>query len=473
MHWFAHCLFPAFLAGCFFAGKPHKVEFYLFMRERDKMASDLLFTDYVEGGPALMTGSTNKIQASFRVSPIHVTVANTLRRQILAAIPTVGFKTEPPEASDVFIEANTTPLVNEMLMHRIGMIPIAVTDPTKFEVDEYEFRLAVENVGKTPVNVTASDFVVVKRSVDEAKEEILPTKNFFPVDPITKENALITVLRPQYNMDSPTEKLVIRAKASVGTGRQNMRYSSVAQCSYEYTTDKNPKRQTDMFQRWMATSKKVPDPAAVAPERLQELRREFETLEIQRCYLQNEKGEPYDFIFHIESVGILSVPTIIERGLKACEDIVSPYTTLDVELTPNITMAKAARRMEGFELVFQNEEHTLGNLLQTFLVERHVEGEEQPRLSYAAYKVPHPLRQEMVLVVSAVDGEEASVRKAVANVCIYLKQYFNEAMMKWQGTPKGLPEEQVQEQALPQELPPVQEQPVAAKTKRAAATKKK
>jgi hypothetical protein len=79
----------------------------------------------------------------------------------------------------------------------------------------------------------------------------------------------------------------------------------------------------------------------------------------------------------------------------------------------------------------------------------------------------------MVLVVSAVDGEEASVRKAVANVCIYLKQYFNEAMMKWQGTPKGLPEEQVQEQAPPQELPPVQEQPVAAKTKRAAATKKK
>ena len=437
------------------------------------MASDLLFTDYVEAGPALLTGSVNKIQASFRVSPIHVTVANTLRRQILAAIPTVGFKTEPPEASDVFIEANTTPLVNEMLMHRIGMIPIAVTDPTTFAVDEYEFRLAVENVGKTPVNVTANDFTVVKRSIDDAKEEILPTKNFFPVDPITKENALITVLRPQYNMDSPTEKLVIRAKASVATGRQNMRYSAVAQCSYEYTTDKNPKRQNDMFQKWMATSKKVPDPAAVAPERLQELRREFETLEIQRCYLQNEKGEPYDFIFHIESVGILSVPIIIERGLKACEDIVSPYTTLDVELTPNIVIAKAARRMEGFELVFQNEEHTLGNLLQTFLVERHVEGEEQPRLSYAAYKVPHPLRQEMVLVVAAVDGEEASVRKAIANVCIFLKQYFNEAMMKWQGTPKGLPDElapvPVQETVVP-----VPEQPVAlAKTKRVAPTKKK
>jgi DNA-directed RNA polymerase subunit L len=435
------------------------------------MASDLVFSDYVEGGPRLLTNATNKIQASFRVAPMHVTVANTLRRQILAAIPTAGFKTEPPEASDVFIEVNTTPLVNEMLMHRIGMIPIAVPDPANFLVDEYEFRLNIENVGKTPVNVTASDFVVVRRSTVDTQEEILPTNQFFPPDPITKETALITVLRPRYNMDSPTEKLVIRAKASVATGRQNMRYSPVAQCSYEYTTDKDPKRQNQMFLTWMATSKKVPDPSVVPSDRIQELKREFECLEIQRCYLQNEKGEPYDFTFHIESVGILSVPTIIERGLKACEDIVSPYTTLDVELTPNVAVAKAARRMEGVELVFQNEEHTLGNLLQTLLVERHVEGAEEPRLSYVAYKVPHPLRQEMVLVVSAADGEEASVRKAIANTCIYLKQYFNLAMNKWMGTPKGLVETAAVPPPQPEVAAPQPE--VTAQTKRKAATKKK
>ena len=430
------------------------------------MASNIVFTDYVEGGPALLTDSRSKIQATFRVAPIHVTVANTLRRQILAAIPTVGFKTEPPELSDVFIETNTTPLVNEMLMHRLGMIPIAITNPAEFNPEEYEFRLNIENVGKKPVSVMASDITVVKRSIDEAQGQTLPTKDFFPADPITKQTALITVLRPQYNMDSPTEKLVIRAKASVGTGRQNMRYSAVAQCSYEYTLDKDPKRQNEMFATWMATSKKVPDPTAVSSDRVQELKREFETLEIQRCYLQNEKKEPYDFTFHIESVGILSVPTILERGLKACEDIVSPYTTLDVELTPNLTISVAKTRFAaiGHELVFQNEEHTLGNLLQTFLVERHIEGNEEPKLAYAAYKVPHPLRAEMVMVIVSPDGEEKTVRKAIANVCIYLKQYFNTATQKWTAIHKA--PEPVAPAAAAEEQQP--------KPKgRAAATKKK
>lgn len=415
-------------------------------------SSNITFSEYNESGPALLTagaagngssGGSHKIQATFRVAPIHVTVANTIRRQILAAVPTVGFKTEPPESSDVFISANTTPLVNEMLIHRIGMIPIAVTDPESFNPEDYEFRLNIENVSKGLVNVTASDFVVVKTATPDQPESTMDTKQFFPPDPITGETPLITVLRPRYNMDSPAEKLLIRAKASVGTGRDNMRYSSVAQCSYEYTLDQDTSRQNSRFTTWLATSKKVPDAAAIVPERLQELRREFDCLEIQRCYLQNEKGEPYDFVFHIESVGVFSVPTIIERGLAACEDLVTPYTSLDAALTDNISVGTPANRMAQddsgavFDFTFRKEEHTLGNLLQTFLVERHIEGTELPRLKYAGYRVPHPLKQEMVLTICPVEGDVMNVRRALANVCKYLKTYFAEARKTWLLTPKG------------------------------------
>lgn len=402
------------------------------------MAAPVQFTDYIEAGPALMTNPNRKIQASFRAAPMHVTVANTIRRQVLAAVPSVGFKTEPPEASDIHIEVNTTPLVNEMLMHRIGMIPIAVRDPAAFKPEEHEFRINIENVGRTPVNVTASDFVVVRRPLDGSPEIQLPTAEFFPPDPITKETALITVLRPQYNMDTPPEKLVIRAMASVGTGRQNMRYSTVSQCSYEYTQDPDPSKRNALFLSWLATSKKVLDPSKVSPERIGELQREFDTLEVQRCYLQNEKGEPYDFNFHVESVGVFSVGEIIQKALVSCVDLVTPYTALDVELPANVTINKAAHRMAGgFEVVFQNEEHTLGNLVQTYLIERHVEGTEMPRLAYAGYKVPHPLRQEMVLLVAATDGEQTAVLKAVAAVCTHLKAYFGSLGQIWDGTPKG------------------------------------
>ena len=393
------------------------------------MADSIVFSEYIESGPKLLKGE-GLIQATFRASPLHVTVANTIRRQILAAVETVGFKTEPPESSEVHINVNTTPLVNEMLMHRIGMIPIAVSDPSTFNIDEYEFRMNIENISDKPVNVTAADIRVYKLS--ESGEEELPNKEFFPTDSITGDAPLITILRPKYNLDSIPEKLSLTAKASIGTGRQNMRYSSVAQVSYEYTPDNNPSRQLAIRNNWLATSKKVPDPSAIAPERLAELTREFNCLEIQRCYLENEKGDPYDFLFHIESVGILSVPTIIECGIKACEDIVTPYTNFDTDFPlnekgqPKVAIVKAARRMEnGYEFVFQNEEHTLGNLLQTFLVERHIDGDQQPKLLYAGYKVPHPLRAEMVLIVSSEDGLESTAREAIAKTCQYLKLYFN------------------------------------------------
>jgi DNA-directed RNA polymerase subunit L len=412
------------------------------------MASGITFSEYIETGPILLNNKDRKIQATFRVSPVHVTTVNALRRQILAAIPTVGFKTEPPEASDVHITTNTTPLVNEMLMHRIGMIPIAVEDLSTFNPDDYEFRLNIENIGKSLVNVSAADFTVVKTSTPEQPESVLATQDYFPVDPITGKTPLITVLRPRYNLDSPSERLVIRAKASVGTGRDNMRYSAVAQCSYEYTLDQDKSRQNGMFLHWLATSKKVPDSTKITPERLGELRREFDCLEVQRCYLQNAKGEPYDFIFHIESVGVYSCPRIVELGLRACEDIVTPYTTLNTDMVENITISTPANRMAVadtedavYEFTFRKEEHTLGNLLQTFLVERHVEGTEQPRIKYAGYKIPHPLKQEMVLIVAPLDGNVMSARGAIASVCKFLKAYFADARDVWLKTPKGGPVE--------------------------------
>ena len=115
---------------------------------------------------------------------------------------------------------------------------------------------------------------------------------------------------------------------------------------------------------------------------------------------------------------------------------------LDSSMPENVAIGEPANRMnEGtpsvYEFTFSKEEHTLGNLLQTFLVERHIEGTEMPRVKYAGYRVPHPLKQEMVLTISPVDGSVMSARKAIASVCTYLKTYFLEATQEWIKTPKG------------------------------------
>jgi DNA-directed RNA polymerase subunit L len=406
-----------------------------------------MFSNYTESGPALLGASAGasagaKLRASFRFVNTDVTTANVLRRAILTRAPSVAFRTEPAEKSDVVIRINTTPLVNEMLAHRIGMIPICA-DPDTFRSEDYEFTLDKENTTKEILNVYASDFVVLKKNPENPLDAPVqvPTEQFFPPDPITGETVLITRLRPQWNPAAPTERLQVKARASVSTGEENIRWSPVSQCAYEYTLDTDEEHKKAVFDAWLATNKKIPDVSALPPERLDELQREFNTMEVQRCYLKNERGEPYDFTFYIESVGAQDIPTIVRRGIAACEALVTKYQDLDVTLPESVRLQQGDSRFPTIDVYFGHEGHTLGNLLSVYLVDNHIDGVAEPKLTYAGYKVPHPLRPEMFVRVSA-DGEDVETQKqsarfVIATACRELKRRFATLGAAWDAARSG------------------------------------
>lgn len=403
-----------------------------------------MFHDYEESGPFLLGNTDARIGARFRLAPSNTTLANTLRRQIVSAVPTVGFRTEPAEKSEVVIETNTTPLVNEMLALRIGMIPICA-DPATFDPSRYEFHIEKENTTKDMQDIHAADFIVIERDpanpLDEGQR--VPTETFFPPDPITGSTTLITRLRPQWNPIAPHEKLVLRAKAAVSTGSENARWSPVSQCSYEYTRDDNPELIDEMFQNWIAVAKKVANIAELGEERVAELRREYNTMEIQRCYRKDAGGEPNDFTFYVESVGAQSVPAIVRAAMEATIAKLTKYQDLDGEIPENVQIQPADARFPAVDVVFRHEDHTLGNLLQHYLVENHVraEGEpiqEEPRITFAGYRVPHPLKPEMVVRVGLpkdLDDPEVEMQTArlvVAKVVRHLKEVFRGMLADWQ-----------------------------------------
>jgi len=398
-----------------------------------------MFSEYSESGPNLLVASPSKLRATFRLQGINTTFANTLRRAILTLTPSVGFRTEPFEKSDVEIKINTTPLPNDMIAHRIGMIPI-VADPATFVANQYEFVLEKENTTKELMDVHAHDFKVFMRSIDkplEAPVEV-PSSQFFPPDPITGTTCLITRLRPQWNPTVPNEKLSVKAKASVSNGLENIRYSPVSQCSYEYTRNEDPEHIKTIFNGWLATNKKIADPTTLPETRRAELEREFNTMEIQRSYITNEIGEPNDFRFYIESVGVQRIPDIVTAGIKACEAIVDQYKDLDGTIPSNVRVSQGDSRFPSIDVIFQNEAHTLGNLLETYLVENHVDGEEEPKISYAGYKVPHPLRAEMFVRIGTTDAtgtvaeqQQQTVRLVVAKGCRVLKEQFRALQAQW------------------------------------------
>lgn len=398
-----------------------------------------MFSDYSESGPALLGDSTQKLRGTFRLSNTNVTVANTLRRTILTLTPSVGFRTEPYEKSDVVITVNTTPLVNEMISHRIGMIPIRA-DPSQFDPSLYEFRLDKQNTSKDIMDVHASDFEVYKLDKDKPLEPPVqvPSADFFPPDPITGDTVLITRLRPQWNPTAPNEHIQLKAKASISNGKENIRWSPVCQASYEYTRDTDATHMQEVFDAWVIANKKL-DPTALEAEKRGELEREFQTMEVQRCFKTDAKGEPNDFTFYVESVGVQGVRSIVASGLDACVALLSQYQDIDVRLPENVKFQQGDSRFPSIDAIFQNETHTLGNLLETYLVENNIDGSEEPKLRYVGYKVPHPLRPEMFVRMDVRTTEETldaevqiqRARVAIANACRQLKAMVQSLKVSW------------------------------------------
>ena len=372
---------------------------------------------------------------TFQLNPTHVAYANTLRRLCMTSVKLVGFNSDIREdgsTTDVKVIANSTPMTNEMLAHRIGLLPFHEESPLTWDADKYEFSLNVTNETNTTRDVTASD-IVVKEKTGDAMVAI-PSSRFFKPHPLTRETCLIAVLKPLLPGGKP-EEVCFTAKATVGTGRENARWIPTSQCTYSYSLDKNPENQEAVFNEWLDRSKKIRDPAGLKekePEKRKSLWKEFETLEINRCYLKNEKGEPESFDFTIESAGVLSPEYIVEQ---ACENGASMCKRYSSDNIPDDVVINAADgRIRGWDFIFQRQDHTLGNCIQSWLDENLVGKGE---ITFAGYDVPHPLRDEMVIRIGCQDGEEKTARDALRNAMISCGTMFTNWREQWTAVTRG------------------------------------
>ena len=382
----------------------------------------------------------NQRTTRFTLSDLHVTYANTLRRLILTGVETVAFRsdmTATGTTTDVTIEKNDTPMTNEMLADRIGLLPIHVLKPLNWKKEKYVFRIKVEGSKDRTTYVTSSDFQVMElhdkgpsdSDTDEKSPEglLVRTDDFFPKNPITGDACLIATLQPS----ATPQQIEIKAYASVGTGREHARFSPVSQCAYEYTPDPDQGRIDELLDTWLDVTKKAKGIDRTSA-RFQELLREFNTMQIKRCFLVNDKGEPYSFNFSVETAGVLPVFDIVERACQVAENMCNRYVNLDKGDVPSdITISSADARIIGFDFLFRGHDHTLGNLLQTWLVEHHIEGNSTPKITYAGYSVPHPLRDEMIVRIGVQDGQESTARLAVATAARDCAMMFQQMCGQW------------------------------------------
>lgn len=377
--------------------------------------------------PAL---SADNNTLTFTLSPTRVTYANSLRRAIQTQVQILGFRadiTEIGTTSDVKVFKNTTAMSNEMLADRVGLLPIVMPSPppSGWEKDKLLFKLHVKNESPEEIRyVTASDFEVWEIVPERAPgaedapngRKRIPNTTFFHPDPVSGETCLLALLKPQVPGQQP-EEIHIEAYASLGCGREHTRFNPTSQCAYGYTRDEDAARVQALWVTWLREQKKL-DPAELNldPDRKASLEREFRSLEVYRCFKMDTEGEPYSYDFTVEGIRTMPAIDIVYQGILGLITLCSKYASLDKGDPPDtVEVHPADAQLKGFDFCFTGEDHTIGNLFQTWLDDNKIgRGKDSGGVTFAGYKIPHPLRDEMVLRIGVEDGNIASARLAVA-----------------------------------------------------------
>lgn len=310
----------------------------------------------------------------FTMTNINHSLANSLRRIVLADIPTIVFRTFPHNESKVNITINTTRLNNEIIKQRLGCIPIHITD-VDFPYQEYMIEVDEKNDTDTIQLLTTADFKIKNISTDKYLSSTA-VKEIFPPDRLTGDYIPITRMRPKLSENIEGEHIQFSAYLDFGTAKQDGMYNVVSTCAYGATMD--TVKANDVWN----DKKKGLVKSGTPEEDIEYEKQNWFLLEAKRIIV------PDSFDFTVETVGVFSNFSIIYKAcdimIQKCKKFISMIEKGDVpiEISENTTVSNE------YTITLHNEDYTLGNALVYFLYEKYYSGNKT--LSFIGFRVPHP-----------------------------------------------------------------------------------
>lgn len=363
----------------------------------------------------------------FTLINANVSLANAIRRTLLTEIPVVCIRTENETLNQCRISVNTGRLHNEILKHRLSMIPIHETDLTRLP-GKWELVVDVRNDTDEILYVTSGDFKLRRKSAkndnaqkdqkDDSEESggesggewmseqevrrIFPPC-LLPGDTEPEANFVdFARLRPSPNRAAgfPGEQLSLVADFSVARAKDNAMFNVVSKSAYGCTLDverKNAKL-AELVARWKSEG--------LTEEEIRFQVQNFEVLDAQR-YFQEDS-----FDFQVQTIGVYTNEDLVHMALRL---LWKKFAVVEGEkenlwarvVDGCVKVIRSPCTIPGcWDVLLEGEDDTFGRLLE-FVVydtwfmksktesktESETESESKPRkktVTYCGFKKFHP-----------------------------------------------------------------------------------
>jgi DNA-directed RNA polymerase subunit L len=357
--------------------------------------------------PSISNISVDDEKYNFTLSGVNVSVANALRRTILSDIPTTVIYTETYQDNQCKIDVNTTRLHNEIIKQRLSCIPIHVPE-LDILPDNYVLELDMKNDTDTMIIITTEDFKIKNKTNGNylTKDQM---REIFPPCPKTNMFIDFARIRPALG-DVPGEHLKLSAEFSVHTAKENSMFNVVSICSYGNTIDL-VKAETI----WSELENKLVAEETTKKD-IENQKKNYYLLDAHRQYIEDS------FDYTVQSVGVYENNVIVKKG---CDVLIKKLSDMIVNIESDIVPIKMSEvTMENsFDIVLENEDYTLGKLLEFILHDTYYEGEKV--LSFCGFKKFHPHDDESVIRIAyKKPSDKNMVRMHLNNSCVKAKEIF-------------------------------------------------
>ena len=356
-------------------------------------------------------------------------LANAIRRVLLTDIPTVGFNLSPDGVNnDLTMTVNHSSLHNEMLLHRIALMPLYINpinymknhlfmckvkhdsvEPFKFvsmnDVEIYPlksgFQERLDHYFDESYDMSPDDERVLKEQLSIANIE-----NYDLEKPLSQKKkdeiyrpfkfrsnthyCLVTELKTT-NTEDTYQEIQFYGSPSVGFGHQDAKFQSVSQATYYFQIDEI---MVDEVLKSKIAREDVPEDEREAYER------KFRLSESERYFHRDKTGEANSYNFAIKSSHYLSSDALFKMSIdiliQKCENLKLEFIGLLKEETSRVSIEQQKEYIYRYEV--EGESHTLGNLIQSHMMRYSVKDDSV--ISLIGYKKPHPLEDKILFIVS-------------------------------------------------------------------------